>query len=283
MTQPGPVRALDAATRRWSLTQPEPIADTATSWVYRTQRAPGESVVLKILKPYGATDELRGAVLMAWYGGEGAARVVDIHDGMILMEWLDQAPLGDLVRRGEDDKATAVLCDVIAALHRARDTSVPDGLVPLGRWFRILLESDGRFWPDTHRPLVGRAVVLARELIDTTTIHLPLHGDLHHDNIVGSQRGWLAIDPKGLVGDPAYEIGNVFRNPIGADALVISPQRIDRLADVFAARLGFDRRRVLSWATAHTAISACWDHAAGNSTAADVDMLPRLMAALDRA
>src|SRR6266567_6137524 len=33
-----------------------------------------------------------------------------------------------------------------------------------------------------------------------------VHGDLHHDNVLSSARaGWLAIDPKGVAAEPAYE------------------------------------------------------------------------------
>ena len=42
-----------------------------------------------------------------------------------------------------------------------------------------------------------------------------LHGDLHHFNILSAQRQpWLAIDPKVVPGEPAYETGAFIRNPI---------------------------------------------------------------------
>jgi streptomycin 6-kinase len=38
-----------------------------------------------------------------------------------------------------------------------------------------------------------------------------LHADLHHHNILAAERHpWLAIDPKGVIGDAAYE-----RAPLG--------------------------------------------------------------------
>jgi streptomycin 6-kinase len=43
--------------------------------------------------------------------------------------------------------------------------------------------------------------------------------DLHHYNVLSdSGRGWLAIDPKGLVGEVEYEVGAAIRNPIDAMA-----------------------------------------------------------------
>jgi streptomycin 6-kinase len=101
--------------------------------------------------------------------------------------------------------------------------------------------------------------------------------------VIASPRGWLAIDPKGLVGDPHYELANVFRNPYRAEPVVAQPARIEALADAFAQELDLDRLRILAWAAVHSAIAAVWDHAAGNSFEWDLTMTPLLFAALDRA
>jgi streptomycin 6-kinase len=113
----------------------------------------------------------------------------------------------------------------------------------------------------------------------TTMQRLALHGDLHHDNIMQSTRGWLAIDPKGVWGDPAYETANVFRNPEGAGDLPYQPARIARLAAAFHARLGHDPGRMLGWAVAHCALSTFWSRAAGLPIADDMALLPRLITA----
>ena len=96
----------------------------------------------------------------------------------------------------------------------------------------------------------------------------PLHGDLHHGNILSSDgRGWLAIDPKGLLGEPAYDLANVFLNPVGMMEVIQDPSRIDRLADRFARNLGYERRRLLRFAYVHAALSACWTLAEGGDPA----------------
>ena len=275
------IESIELARSRWSLTEIDPIADTATSNVYRVRLPDGSRAALKILKPYGA-DEINGARLMEWYAGAGAARIIAIAEPMILMEWLELGRLGNVVRSGRDDEATAILCDVAQQLHRPRGAA-PTGLKPLRQQFETLFASDAAMWPASHLSHVARAMAMAAALFDTVPSPIPLHGDFHHDNVVGSQRGWMAIDPKGLFGDPAYEVANVFRNPYGAGELARRPERIDRLADAFSARMGWDRRRVLQWAAVHSAISACWDHGAGNAFDWDVTMLPLLLAAVDRA
>ncbi|MBU1307515.1 MAG: phosphotransferase [Alphaproteobacteria bacterium] len=267
---------------RWSLTKSTPVAETATSWIFRVEQNGRNFAALKILKPETAHEERRGSVLLNWYAGEGAATVFDMHGDTLFMEWLDGGTLGDPVRAGRDDEATIAVCTVVAGLHRPRPDA-PEDLQGLRERFTALFETDVRVWPHTARDLYARACGIALKLFDRPTATIPLHGDLHHDNILASDRGWLAIDPKGLVGDPAYELANVFRNPVGAAALIASPRRIAALTDAFEQRLGYNRKRMLGWAAAHAALAACWHLADGNSIATELAVLPLLLSAYDQA
>jgi streptomycin 6-kinase len=252
----------------WQLTRPERIADTPTSTVWKVARSDGSPAVLKLLHP-GEIEELRGADYLHALDGKGAVRVIARHDGAILMEWCDGPSLGDLVRSGQDAQATEIVCDTILALHAAPVDAAR--LQPLAARFAPLLSAS------TTGDLAA-ATALARTLLDTTGQATALHGDLHHDNILHSHRGWLAIDPKGVWGDPAYETANAFRNPDGAGDLVFRPDRIAALADCFAHRLGHPRERLLGWAAAHSALTTFWSREAGRDTADDFRLLPLLLA-----
>jgi streptomycin 6-kinase len=60
------------------------------------------------------------------------------------------------------------------------------------------------------RELVATAVSLFNELLPSQSEPVLLHGDLHHWNILRATRvPWLALDPKGVVGEPAYEVGGL--------------------------------------------------------------------------
>ena len=282
MNQSPAETALSRAMIRWSLTKSTPVAETATSWIFRVEQNGRNFAALKILKPLAAEEERRGASLMNWYGGEGAATIFDMHGDTIFMEWLDGGTLGDPVRAGRDEEGTIALCTVVANLHRPR-ADAPEGLMPLRERFQALFDTDVRAWPHTARDLYARASGIALKLFDKPAASIPLHGDLHHDNVLSSDRGWLAIDPKGLIGDPAYEVANVFRNPYGAQKLAADPRRIAALADAFSSRLGFNRKRVLGYAAAHSALSACWSLEAGNPITLDLAVLPHLLSAYDQA
>lgn len=282
MNQSPAETALSRAMIRWSLTKSTLVAETATSWIFRVEQNGRNYAVLKILKPENAADERRGSHLMNWYGGEGAATVFDTHGDTLFMEWLDGGTLGDAVRAGHDAEATIAVCTVVANLHRPR-AEAPDDLIPLRQRFEALFTTNVRAWPHTARDLYARASGIALKLFDKPTPSIPLHGDLHHDNIMSSDRGWLAIDPKGVIGDPLYEVANIFRNPVGAPALVADSRRIMALCDAFEGRLGFNRKRMLGYAAAQSALSACWDLEAGNAISLDMAMLPLLLSAYDQA
>ena len=274
--------ALSRAMIRWSLTKSTPVAETPTSWIFRVEQNGRNFAVLKILKPVGVADERRGAGLMNWYGGEGAATVFDSHGDTTFMEWLDGVPLGDASRSGHDDEATIAIASVVANLHRPRTEPYPD-LLPLRDRFQALFDTDVRAWPYTARDLYARANGIAIKMFDRPSALIPLHGDLHHDNILSSDRGWLAIDPKALLGDPAYELANVFINPERGQAIAADPKRIAARADILTQRLGYPRKRILGWAAAHAALSACWLLAEGNSIANQLACLPHLLSAYDQA
>ncbi len=84
-----------------------------------------------------------------------------------------------------------------------------------------------------------------------------LHGDLHHDNILSADREpWLAIDPKGVVGEAEYEVGAFVRNRLfaGPKPEMLLARRVDQFVD----ELGFDRERIVGWSLAQAVLSAWW-------------------------
>ena len=274
--------ALSRALIRWSLSRASLIAETPRSWIYKVEQNGRSPAVLKQLKPGVGDEELRGSAMLAWYSGQGAATVFDAADGILFMEWLDGKTLGDAARTGHDEEATIAIATLVKQLHEPREADPPP-LEPLRLRYRALFEMKPSRWPGKSRDLLARAVGIAHGLFDKPAPSVPLHGDLHHDNIIASSRGWLAIDPKGLVGDPAYEVANVFQNPERGDRLVNDPRRVARLADVFAERLGYSRKRILAYAATHTALSAAWHIEDGNPPTWQLDVLPHLLAAYDLA
>ena len=84
-----------------------------------------------------------------------------------------------------------------------------------------------------------------------------LHGDLHHYNILSAVREpWLAIDPKGVVGEAEYEVGALLRNHLLS---TVRPERLlARRVDQLTDELGFERQRIVGWGLAQAVLSAWW-------------------------
>lgn len=152
---------------------------------------------------------------------------------------------------GQDTRASQILCRVAAQLHAPRHEPTPP-LVSLGDWFRDLQTAGGQ-----HGGILAQSASMAGELLASPQAVCVLHGDLHHGNVLDfGQRGWLAIDPKGLVGERAFDFANIFCNP--SAALALAPGRLAGQVHVVAQAAHLDRKRLLQWVLAWAGLSAAW-------------------------
>jgi streptomycin 6-kinase len=243
----------------WSITDAVLVADTHTSLVWRCMSAthPGP-VIVKALKPTGLW-EAKGFDFLDWREGSGAVRLLARDGDCGLMEDGGAIQLKHLHDSGGDAAANPVIIDVVRRLHTASSKPVPASLITMREHFAALyaVASDPPD-PALAEPLRWAANLLD-QLIATAETIIALHGDIHHENIVSADGSdWRAIDPQGLMGDPAYDVANVFGNPLGSVDLVLRSERINTLATTFAESLGLSKTRVLGFATVHAAVSVCW-------------------------
>ena len=109
-------------------------------------------------------------------------------------------------------------------------------------------------------PSFNRAADMLRELLQDAREQKLLHGDLHYDNILSSDRaGYLLIDPKGAIGEPAFDIGYLVSRPVPSarDHLPLS-RAIGRRLAFLPEALHLDRRRVAAYAYVAAALSLAW-------------------------
>ncbi len=267
---------------RWDLEPDGEKIVTGTSELLPVRRD-GIPLVLKLaLEP----EEKRGGGLMPWWDGDGAARVIaHDHDVLLLERAMGSASLSAIARNGEDDEASRIICDVAAKLHMPRDRPPPAGLVPLDQWFRPL-----ETMAASQGGIILEGAAAAHDLLRTAHDNVVLHGDIHHDNILDfGSRGWLAIDPKGLFGERAFDFANVFRNPDRADlsgnpdhTIATAPGRMARQAGIIADAAGLDRARLLQWVLAFASLSACWIIGDGDDPANDSQIATLAAAELRR-
>jgi len=243
----------DRYLKRWSLTRDGVPIVTHSSDLLPV-RQDGQPAILKIAR---AAEERRGANLMTWWDGDGAARVL-AHDGaaVLIERATGKRSLVAMVHDGGDDEASRVLCDVVARLHAPRSHPLP-GLIPLSAWFAELEPAAAR-----RGGIFQQAAATVRRLLATPHDICVLHGDLHHGNVLDfGSRGWLAIDPKGLIGERGFDFANIVCNP--DFAVATAPDRLSRQATVIAETAHLDRARLLQWMLAYAGLSAAWTMSEG--------------------
>lgn len=213
-------------------------------------------VVLKISKQVG--DESHSGEVLKAYRGDGAVRVYESDTGAVLLERLEPGEqLVNLVKHGRDVEATEILAKVIAKLanHEA-----PIGCPKVTDWGRAF----DRYLQSGDEQIPREVVEEAREMYDALASSqrqtMLLHGDLQHYNVLfNNERGWVAIDPKGVIGELEYELNPVLRNPIEFPDVFASRVTITRRLETLTTTLHLDYSRALRWSYAQSILSAIWN------------------------
>lgn len=255
---------------RWSLVADGAPIVTSTSLLLPVRRA-GMPAMLKIARE---AEECRGGRLMAWWNGNGAARVFAEEYGALLLERATgPRSLAAMARSAQDDEATRILCRATERLHR-HEAPPPRDLVPLDTWFGPLLQAND------YGGVLARARNVARDLLRDQREVVALHGDIHHGNVLDAgPRGWIAIDPKGLLGERTFDFVNILRNP--DDATALAPARFARQVEVIAAAAALDRPRLLQWTLAFAGLSAVWILNDGDQPGLDLQIAELAAASLE--
>jgi streptomycin 6-kinase len=173
------------------------------------------------------------------WDGVGAARLLDRDDAARAM-LVERLRPGTQLWTVPDDEATEFAAGVLEQLW-----------VPAGEPFRRL-EDVAAHWaeelPATSMDprLVDEAVSFLREAGPTQRESVLMHQDFHGGNVLLSERGWLAIDPKPLVGEREFDVASLIR-----DRRPTTKAAMERRLDYLVDRLDLDRERTRGWAIAH--------------------------------
>ena len=230
------------------------MQESGTSWLVFGRRR-DQPVVLKVLRAPG--DEWLAGNVIAAFRGRGMVRVLDCAEGAMLLEEINPGvPLVDLTAAGRDDEACVVFAQVLSSMAPDPAPAQVPTAADWGRGFeRHAATVDTQIPPD----LLSQAQEVYASLVATQKGPRLLHGDLHHENILlDAARGWLAVDPKGVIGELEFELGAWLRNPLGYPDLFTQPSAIDRRLERLCARLPIDPSRTLGWAFAQGILSAIW-------------------------
>lgn len=164
---------------------------------------------------------------------------------------------------GSDEEATDILADLIQQMSARSFSISPRELSKTCATVDDWAKGFGNYIAtgDDQIPLnlVEAAQRIYLDLCATQRQPRLLHGDLQHYNVLfDADRGWLAIDPKGVVGEIEYEVGAFLRNPFERPDLFLSHSAIERRLKQLTARLNLDYERAVAWSFAQAVLSAIW-------------------------
>ena len=250
---------------RWSLEIGPPLPANY-SFVAPADREDGTRAIIKV--NLVERENVHEADALRTYAGKGAVLLheADPQAGVLLLEQCEPGTtLAEAVP--DDEEATAIAATVLRRLWRPVEPGHPfERAADRAReWSASILSDFAAMGRPFERKLAEQASGLFAELADSSDESFLLHQDFHHYNVLSAQReAWLAIDPKPIVGERAFDIGAFLRNP-GPEILsmpdpkAFTARRIDR----FAAELELDRGRITGWALAQAVELGLWSLSVG--------------------
>lgn len=249
---------LEECAERWQLTLLPPFENLSFHYVAPAVRADGTSVILKTCT---FSDEFEhGLAALRIFNGQGIARLLEFDEEqkVMLLERLQPGTMLASLVPEQDEQATSILAGIMRQLWKP---APPDHTFPtveqLGQGLtQLRVRYNGGYGPFSPR-LVDEAMDLFATLNASPHEIMLLHGDLQHHNILRSGETWLAIDPKGVVGDPGYEVGASFYNPM-PDILEVPDleQMLARRIAQLSEELGMERARIRGWGLAQCVLNA---------------------------
>lgn len=260
--------------KQWLKRIPEIIAECEQNWqinvlppfkltwnyVAPAKQRDGTNVVLKIGFPKDREFKSEISALEV-FKGEGIEQLLkeDSQNVAILIERISPGiPLSELA---DDEEATRILTKVMKKLWKPAPSE--NSFTTVLEWSKDLFKVQEWFHGKTGplpEHLVLKAQQYFKDLSFSQDTPVLIHGDLHHDNVLSSERdGWLAIDPKGIIAEPYYEVAAMIRNPYEKlkDIQNLEPL-LERRIRILSEELGFDPLRIQQWCIAQCVLSAVW-------------------------
>ncbi|MBS4219497.1 phosphotransferase [Bacillus sp. FJAT-49711] len=251
------LRNIDVYSKRWSLTTFQFIPSYSANIVFTCRSEKFGDVVLKLGNPQ-AREIFTEFNALNEYDGKRFCRVfeADIEKGVILEEWIKPGiPLRDV---DSLEKRLSVFSSLYKDLHIK--AIKPEIYPTYVEWVdKIAAYMSQR--QDFHELYVymKKAQDTCHSLSSIYTQKMLLHGDFHHDNILLCSDGkYKIIDPKGVVGDPIFDVPRFILNEFGDDITPELHVTINDIINFLEKSLDIPNEIIRKCLFVETAMGICW-------------------------
>ncbi len=231
----------------WNVAELKLVQDLSYNYVMAGLQE-NKSVVLKVGMDEAALE--REARALQVYDGVGAVRLLDTLPGALLLERVLPGESLKKVSFRQESEASAIFEQVMSRLHRKTSLNVA-GFPHIKDWLIVL---DDARW-NIPQKYISKAREMRDILLESTQQEVLLHGDLHHDNILEHSGDWVAIDPKGVVGDPAFEYAAFLRNPWPN---LLEHEQVYEIIKKRLKSFSMNHKRILHWSFVQSVLAWIW-------------------------
>ncbi|MDF2935996.1 MAG: aminoglycoside resistance protein [Paenibacillaceae bacterium] len=267
---------LNMCAGRWGLDGLELLPSFSGNCVFTCESAGFGKAILK-LGPSGRERSTEALALQEYNGGRFCRLfAADPALGAILEERI----LPGIPLREEPSlaKRLSVYSGLVTGLHKepADPGAYPTYLDWVTRIAGYMLGREEYLELSSH---MQKAEALCRTLWIVYPRQLLLHGDLHHDNILLNESGaYRIIDPKGVVGDPVFDIPRFILNETEEEVTPDTYGRLNTVITSLAVQLDVPEAVIRQVFYIETAMSQCWNVESGMTPSlAHVELAERLM------
>jgi streptomycin 6-kinase len=251
---------LQALCFAWQLNNLKLLAKRSASTIYSAVISNSQKpAVIKIIK--NKADFMQELAALTALQNHGSIRLIASNQELNAL-LLDAAKPGEQLSSffpSNDQQGFTIATTLIKQLHQ---TPLPNNsqFPTLPEWLNALFiaQPNSSIIPTE---LLTAAQKIAHKLFATPGKQVLLHADLHHENILSNGINWVAIDPKGVIGDAAYELAPLLCNPI-APLASLQPTNLELVLTTRIAELGklmaIDQIIICHWGLVHAVAGACW-------------------------
>ncbi|MFC7686224.1 aminoglycoside phosphotransferase family protein [Ureibacillus sp. GCM10028918] len=257
-------QTLESICNQWGLTIEGEPSNLSYNYVAYVKDAMNRPLVLKVGIPgYDFSNEIQAT---GEFQGEGFVNLYENDEklGSILLERLQP---GTMLKEVEKEAQTDIYLDVWNKLNREPSKELPH----IHNWFNALVNPVPNDF--ITQVQIEKALEYKKEIEDTSAGNVHLHGDLHHENILyDHERGWLAIDPKGVQGDIYFDYIPFLFNELNGD-LVLLETRVKQIVHMQA----LDEQRLRKAAVALLTVQVLWAVEDGADDAKEMNAVLRYL------